>query len=234
MKKTILCMLAILLAFAPVTAFASTIEVLAGAALEGNFGMRLNHDTTSVAYVEDQTPAGEPIYRAEFLFRPTAFNTNNTNVRQTIFRTISTNPGPGQFGCSQAAFVTHADIFIYWIVNGQLPFATAFQFGRGCNPAAVGSLVRLDNQAGGVDTNGDGAVRFCFQWEEGASGLVRFGVTDDVNACTAATFQEINRDTAGMTVETARLGNAQVNGFGAGETATLDYDSFASFRATAN
>ena len=52
---------------------ANSLDVNATAALEGNFGLEINHDgSTNLAYVETDSPDGESIYRAQFMIHPEA------------------------------------------------------------------------------------------------------------------------------------------------------------------
>lgn len=231
MKKLSLALLAAAVAFAPMAASADSLAVTGAAAQDGAFGLEVTHDNSSAAYVQDNTPNEMDVFRAEWMFNQAAWNSNGSSVRQAIFRLISQNPNPNNFTCSGSGFVTLVDVFVYNIFNGTLPFSTTFGAGRGCAFAGVGNLIRIDDS--GADVNNDGWVRMCLELTIGATGSYRFGVTDDTGTCAAATYESIVRDNAGMSVEQARLGAPQTNGFGANETATFYFDQYSSFRSTA-
>ena len=94
MKKQTGAILTVMLVVAGF-AFADTLEVLGDpyiTPLEGNYSLVVNHDDSSVAYVQDDTPATEEIYRAEFLYNPNDIQATTTSPgpwRHMIFRGFS-------------------------------------------------------------------------------------------------------------------------------------------------
>lgn len=239
MKKLTLCLLAFLLALTPAAVFADTVGVDAGAAIEGSFGARFTHDNSSIAYVQDNTPSGETVFRFEFLFAvdSLSFSGAPANFRQTIFAAFGPNPmnGGGIGAClTPNAFIEVIRVFVYHAGgSGQVPFVTAFAQGNFCGDAATGPLIRVDSF--GADTNANNAVRLCGELQTGGgnTGFLRFAAVDDTAACTSATYQEVPRTNNDLSIDFVRLGTPQLNGFGAGETATYFMDSYASFRLLA-
>jgi len=74
---------------------ADSLAVNNGAAMAGSFGLDMSHDNTSKAFVQDNTPNDESIYRYEFLFDPNSISTGiSLNWRHTIFWAHSANPRP--------------------------------------------------------------------------------------------------------------------------------------------
>lgn len=71
--------LILLLSMAP-QAWAATLDVNETAALEGSFGLAVIFAAdTQVAWVEDDTPAGETVYRARFLMDPRPLSMTGTD-----------------------------------------------------------------------------------------------------------------------------------------------------------
>ncbi|MGB5390981.1 MAG: hypothetical protein WBP10_12450, partial [Thermoanaerobaculia bacterium] len=70
MKSRIIAITAVMVLVIAGAGLADTLEVIGAAAMEGSFGLRVNHDNTSTAYVQDNSPNEESIYRYEFLFNP--------------------------------------------------------------------------------------------------------------------------------------------------------------------
>jgi hypothetical protein len=64
----------------------NTVTVTTGAALEGTYGMQLDmYNVTNKAYVVDNSPSGETVYRAQFLFKKNTWMLNDTQKRTTVF-----------------------------------------------------------------------------------------------------------------------------------------------------
>lgn len=234
MRGKILVLTAIMLAVSGV-AFADTLAVNNAAALGGsgtacggsNCGLEVTHDNSSVAYVEDLTPDNEGVYRFNFLFNP-ASTTTTGNFRQTIFRAIS--PNPGTTNCPGGSFVSGMRIFYYRTGgSGQNPSILAFVNGNQCGERTVG---------GRISINDNEAIRICFELETGNSlaGKGRIAVVDAASSCPASgdpAYQERDVSNGLISVDRVRMGTPQTNGFGAGETATLYFDEFESFRTLA-
>lgn len=79
-----------LLGGASLASAASSLDVNAAAAIDGNFGLAVTLDGTQTkAFVMDTTPDGEPIYRAQFKFRQNSWVIDPpqgfTTFRNTLF-----------------------------------------------------------------------------------------------------------------------------------------------------
>ena len=79
MKRSMLVVI-VGLALAATPAMADTLNVNAAAAMGGtNFGLEVLHDNTSPAYVQDDTPSGESVYRFSFLYNPRDIGSTGSN-----------------------------------------------------------------------------------------------------------------------------------------------------------
>jgi hypothetical protein len=236
MRGKIFVLTAILLAVTG-AAFADTLAVNNTAAMGGsgtacggsNCGLEVTHDNSSVAYVEDLTPDNESIYRFNFLFNP-ASTTTSAQVRQTIFNVITANPNPNNGDCSGGAFVSAMRGFYYRTgpggINGSV---LVYINGNLCGQRSVGLRIPL--------TDND-PVRICAEMETGNSnsGMGRVTVVDDAASCPPSgdpAYQERAVSNGLIAVDRIRIGTPQTNNFGAGETMTLYFDEFESFRTLA-
>ncbi|MEO1086978.1 MAG: hypothetical protein AAFY88_22310 [Acidobacteriota bacterium] len=239
MKKALLCLLAAAV-LAP-CAMANSLQVTDAAPLmEGNFYLSVDHiGGSSLAYVQDLTPDDEPVFRGEFLyrFRDLAFpNNNQANFRQVIYVAFGLNPNPNVGECSGLMFAESFRIFHTQTFGGQVSGLQAWGRGRQCGPRNSGAPILISGP-NGVDTDGDGIVRVCFQLTTpdttAEDGIMSLGAVNQDLPCGDAAFQD--RALANGTMSgpgDARLATPQANGFGLGETATFDFDSYASFRTT--
>ena len=98
-------LLGLTLVFGAGSAFAAnTLDVNAGAALAGNFGLEILIDGSSDnAYVEDLTPDGEVVYRAEFKSNP-----NSISMADGGFHMIFMGRGNGGVNMIRIAMVRKA------------------------------------------------------------------------------------------------------------------------------
>jgi hypothetical protein len=213
-----------MLAFAG-TAMGNSLSVTAAAAIEGNFGLAVFHDNTSLAFVEDRNPTAEAVFRASFLF-----NTNDLapgfNLRQRIARFEGPNPRPGVGNCTNGTRFPTLDLWLFLVG------------GSGQNYAL--QLYGAGNQCGFVGTNqfqitpGE-SVRICLEYESGngGTGRIALAVVDAASACPStgiSPFSERDLNNGFTNIETARIGTVTLNGFGAGQDSTLYFDSYESFR----
>lgn len=234
MNKKLLGVLAVGVALG-IAGFASadSLAVTPAAALGGtNYGLEVFHDNTSVAYVQDDTPDGETVYRFTFLMRPGDIIGASTNFRQVIFGGWGTNPNPGVGLCptNPAEYVGSIRVFLFaWGGGGQLPAVQIWGRGNWCG----------DQGTQRINLNANQEYRICGEYWEGpgpSGGGVAIAAVDPASACPAhgnAAYLTSNFNNIGTTVEFVRLGTPQLNGFGAGETTTLAFDEFASFRTYA-
>ncbi|MEM1177513.1 MAG: hypothetical protein AAGM22_04160 [Acidobacteriota bacterium] len=237
MKKSFLLIALAAAVLAP-CAMADNLTVVNTQPMEGNFYLSVDHISGSgLAYVEDRTPTDEKTFRSEFLFRMTDLQYPGTpvNIRQPIFVAFGNNPNPGVGACSQLAFVEVYRIFLYQLFGGQRPGIQAWARGNQCGPSNSGVPFLIDNGPMGLDLNGNGIVRICSTVTVGAGpgqqGNMSIGVIDETSGCGQAVYQDralTNDRQDGVTI--ARMATAQQNQFGAGETGTFDFDSYASFR----
>jgi len=102
MKKALFAVVMVLVLGSPAMVVAqSALYVNGDAAMEGSFGMEIDIADQGSAFVTDETPSGEKVYRAKFLFDPNAI----TMVRGTstlIFEARS--PVPDYPGNTLSAF----------------------------------------------------------------------------------------------------------------------------------
>lgn len=215
-------------------AMADTLAVNNAAAMGGsgtacggsNCGLEVTHDNSSRAYVEDTTPAEEETYRANFLFNPQS-TTTSSNFRQTIMTVTTLNPGHAN--CAATTFTSMARLF-YYRTGGAGQNASILMTGNGnqCGERPID---------GRISINDDEEVRICIEIETGnsLSGKARIAVVDAASSCPASGAYPNERDltNGNLAVNRIRMGTPQTNNFGAGETATLYFDEFESFRTIA-
>lgn len=243
MKKTIFIALAALLTWGT-AATADSLDVTSAAAMggvadqmcqgdmqPGPCGLEVDHDNTSAAFLTDNTPDGESIYRAEFLFDPNDISPRNGNWRQVIFMAISPNPNPGVnfcagFGANLSAF----RVFLF-VANGGNQYAIQM-YARGNSCGEVGVLPR-------TVIADDEPVKVCVEYEAagGGAGRVALAVVDDQAACPTSGDPEWTERTGfsndGTEINLVQIGTPTTNNFARGEDGPLYFDEFASFRTIA-
>ena len=99
MKKRILLttIVAVLLMAGPT--WADSLSVTQAAALGGTYGLEISHGGTNTgAFVVDDTPAGEQIYRFSFLINPNGM-VGDSSLTPILFRAKGDNPNPGGGRC---------------------------------------------------------------------------------------------------------------------------------------
>lgn len=211
---------------------ADSLSVVPEAAMGGtNYGLKVDHDNTSLAEVRDDSPTGETVYRSEFLFNAKSVTTSQ-NYRQLIFQGTGPNPQPGVGACPPAA-----------------AFATTFRiFHNTFGPGGLGQVSSLvmwvnGNQCGQLGVPGhiiqrDHEYRVCMEWTtgNGLTGVAASAVVDAANPCPPsgdAAYHTRNVSNGFMSTDFIELGTPRTNFIGAGETSTLYFDEFASFRTLA-
>jgi len=232
MKKTLACIV-----FASVIAIAGsvsadTLTVNATAAMNGtNFGLVVNHDNTSGAYVMDDTPAAENVYRAEFLFNPNSIAPSPTpkNMRQMIFTAHGNNPDPGNHSCPNTTFITPFRLFLY--INcqncpSQQYWVKGYVRGNWCGEAGVDQ----------VQIPADQPSKICVEWENGLPGRIALAAVAENASCPSSgdpAWAERTYNNSLMAVDFVRMGTPETNNFAAGEVGAMYFDEFASFRTLA-
>lgn len=229
MKKGMI-MIAVVAALALAGSVAADTLAVNGTAAMGSttYGLVVNHDNSGRAYVQDNTPAGETTYRATFLFNAESVTGVSTNFRQEIFRTLGLNPNPGVGSCPVDAGATISMMRMWLYQTG----------GSGQNSNI--QLWSAGNQCGQRGTtrfaiNNSQDYRICVEWQTGASnaGLLGLWVGAPGDSCPStgdpawATSTMSNNLTD---VDFIRMGTPSTNNFGAGESATLYFDEFESYR----
>lgn len=221
------------LAFAGGFAMADSLTVNNAAAMGGSgtacsggpCGLEVYHDNSDVAYVQDDSPDGESIYRATWLMDIASVNTAQ-NFRQTIFQTFSPNPQPGVGDCGTGAWTSAFRVFWYQTGGiGQNPSVQAFVRGNQCGERAVTRIPVNEGQD----------YRICTEWTAGGSGtgLIALAAVAPGDPCPSSGDPAWSSRTVSnqlTSIEWVRLGMPQNNGFAAGETGTLYFDEFESYR----
>lgn len=214
------------------SAAADSLAVNATAAMGGtNFGLQVSHDNSSRAYVQDNSPTGETVYRASFLFNAASVTGQSINFRQEVFRTLGMNPNPGAGVCpaDPAAVISMIRLWLYQTGgSGQDSNLQVWSAGNQCGQRGT---LRFP-----INNNED--YRVCIEWTTGPTntGLLALWVGAPGAAC--PTSGDPSWETTPMTnsltsIDFIRMGTPSNNTFGAGESATLYFDEFESFRTTA-
>jgi len=172
------------------------LAVTAAAALDAAFGLSANVTDTNALYVQDDTPAAEPRYRARFLFDPNGFvpGPGNGNSMVNLFVafqgtstraiTIALRRRQGQYSVQAQAILDGGTQVSTAFVNiTDAPHAVEFDWRRataaGANNgslqlwidgAAVATIGGLDNDTTGVDLARLGPQNL----QSGASGTLFF------------------------------------------------------------
>jgi hypothetical protein len=205
-------------------AFADTLSVTNGAAMDGTFGLNVAHDNTSVAYVQDDTSNAETILRGSFQYNPNNISPGNGNWRQTIFSVHG--PKPPTPGCAAfGANVAVLRVFLF-VTNGGLDYNVQI-YGRGnqCGEAPTGRIL-IPANAG---------VLVCFEYQTGAalSGFLRLATAPVNGTCPGSgspSWSQVNMSNNLTSADFVRLGTPQTNSFGRGENGNMFYDKFQLFR----
>ncbi len=172
------------------------LAVTASGALDGSFGLSANVTDTNALYVQDDTPAAEPRYRARFLFDPNGFlpGPGNGNTTVTLFAafqetstrviTIVLRRRQGQYAVQAQAILDGGTQVSTALANvTDAPHAVELDWRRasaaGANngslqlwidEVAVAVLAGLDNDTTGVDMARLGPQTL----QSGASGTLFF------------------------------------------------------------
>jgi|GEM_PF-2633170 len=228
MKKVAVLCVGLVLGFAGL-ASADSLTVTAAAALGGtNYGLEVYHDNTDRAYVQDDTPDSETVYRATFLFNLASVTGLSTNMRQVLFQTYGPNPNPGVGVCPADPAAQIGSLRLWLFQTGGNGSVSNLQlWGRG-NQCGERSTTR-------IPINPGQDYRVCMEWTTGATntGMLALAVVDPASACpsTGDPAWRTSTMTNNLTyTDFVRMGTPATNAFGAGEIMTFYFDEFASFR----
>jgi hypothetical protein len=205
-------------------AFADSLSVTGGAAMDGSFGLNVAHDNSSVAYVQDDTPTAETIYRGSFQYNPNNISPGNGNWRQTIFAGFG--PKPATPGCAAfGATVTSFRIFLFMTNGGTTYNVQAYVRGMQCGETNT-ARIPISASAGSL---------ICFEYKTGAAltGAIRLAVAGEDGTCPASAspdWEAVSSTNTSLSVDFVRMGTPQTNAFGRGENGNMFYDKFQSFR----
>lgn len=220
---------------------ADTLTVNASAAMAGtNYGLDVMHDNSSVAYVQDDSPSGESIYRFSYLFDPNNIaGTGSSDWTMTLFGAMGPNPRPnnGANPCPLNANIPVFPMRVTLIATGagsSIPVVRATMMSNICG--VVGAPAFVLSQAG--------PVKICGYFIQGVGpvpgpqspGEVGIAVVGTAEACPSAgdpSYKTVSTNNDEHNVTIARMGSLGTNGFGAGEMGSVYYDEFESFRTLA-
>ncbi len=177
----------------------------ASAALDGSFGVSANVTDTNALYVQDDTPAAEPRYRARFLFDPKGFlpgpgNGNTTVNLFAAFQGTSTRVITIVLRRRQGQYAVQAQA----ILDGGTQVSTAF-----ANITDAPHAVELDWRRASAAGANNGSLQL---W---------------IDEAAVPTLGGLDNDTTG--VDMARLGPQNLQ---SGASGTLFFDRFESRRTT--
>jgi len=192
-----------------------------------NCGLDVFHDNTSVAFVETNTPTDEQVYRASFLFNPNSISPG-ANLRQPIFYGLDNNPNPGAGVCGATTFQTNFRCFFYLTGGvGQNYNVQCFARGNLCGEAATARLSIAENLP----------TKVCVEYEVGPALTGRIAVaavSPETDPCPTSGgpgwAERAITNSLFSGVDFVRLGTPATNGFGAGESGSMYFDEFESFR----
>ena len=240
MKRNVM-MVIVGLALVAGPAMADSLTVNASAAMNGtNFGLEVTHDNSSLAYVQDDTPAAESIYRFDYLFDPNNIAaTGSSDWTMTLFGAMGPNPRPNNPAnpCPLNANIPVFPMRVTMIATGAgsaTPVVRATMMSNICG--VVGAQAFVLNQSG--------PVKICGYFKQGTGpvpgpqtpGSVGIAVVAAAAACPSdgdPAYKTVSTNNDEHSVELARMGSLGMNGFGAGENGSVYFDEFESFRTLA-
>lgn len=242
MKKTLLIVLTLTVIAG--VAGADSLDVNNTAALGGtgtacsggNCGLEVFHDNTSKAYVQDDSPADEAIYRASFLFDPNsiaATTAGTASFRHPIFGAYGPNPDPGNFSCPNTVRIPMVRVFFLWRWWDDSYYLQGIGNGDRCGARAA--FVNGDSSQRRILFS-DGPIRVCVEVETGPSETGRFRIAAVAANASCPTSEDGGAwawrpiTNGNMAVNQARLGSIDLNNFGTGEDGSYYTDEFESFR----
>ena len=231
MKKSLMSIVFIAVLALAGSVAADSLTVTPGAAMGGtNFGLEVFHDNSDRAYVQDNSPSGETTFRTTFLFNAASVTGHSINFRQELYRTLGPNPNPGAGSCSAdpAAIVSTMRVWLYQTGGS----------GQNSNIQLWG----VGNQCGQRGTtrfpiNNAQDYRVCIELQTGPTntGVLALWVGPTASTCPSSgdpAWATSPMTNSLVTTDFVRMGTPTNNNFGAGETATLYFDEYESYRTT--
>lgn len=193
---------------------ANEVAVTGAAAIEGSYGMEITLDgaSTGLAYVEDQSPTAETVYRVQFWVD---HNTPSMANKETLnlFKGLQDAGDKKNINVKLKKSKTGLNFIVYTFVRND---SSSFQLvGKGMQFKDKPTGIMIEWQAASAPGANDGFIKV-YKMTATATNLKN---------------QIIGLDNDTKIIEKARLGIASVPPTGA--TATLYFDSFESYRTLA-
>ncbi len=196
----------------------------------GPCGLAVFHDNSSRAFVRDDSPNAEGMYRASFLFNPNNLSQSLGGFRQVILDARAPNPNPGAGACGDNPG-TKVMIRVWLRLEGPGGILYRLQAeGRG-NQCGKRSTSKFDIAA-------DQPVRVCLEYDTagGGSGFVAIAGVDPADPCPPsgdAAYNTVNYSNQLTSIDHVRMGTPSTNNFGVDQNGTMYFDEFESFRTLA-
>lgn len=215
--------------------FGHSLTVNNGAAMEGNFGLEVTYTSQGsggIAYVEDDTPSGQPQYKGSFLLNP-----NNIDLaipsRIAIFQAFSPTPASCSPSVSSKCDLAFYPAFALYMVRLFPPSGLGYGiqgwvWGNLGGPSAVTGLTWGNAQP----LSRNEANRICFDYRAGNPGALHIAVRAPQEPCPSAGNYDGERTTVNSEyqVNSVRMGGIAPYGFGMiGIENTMFFDQFESF-----
>lgn len=202
-----------------------------GDAQPGPCGLDVAHDNSSTAFVQDDSPQDESIYRYSFLFNPNNISPENGNWRHTIFwaQSLNTRPGNGTCPVSAGARIPATRVFLTLRNGGTRYGVRAVAFANVCGKLGT---INLDIPQGAPS-------KICGFWEQGtvgvpgSHGIAVVGSGDPCPTHGDAAYATNNIINNELSVFRVQMGSLATNTFGRGENGSWYLDEFESFRTLA-
>ena len=205
------------------------------AAMEGNFGLEVTYASQGsggVAYVEDDTPGGQSVYRGSFLLNPNDIDLTIPS-RIIIFQALSPTPTSCRPDVSSACNLTSYPAFALYMVRLFPPLGLGYGvqgwvWGNLGGAAAVTELTWGNAQP----LTRNEANRICFDYKTGNPGALRIAVRGLQESCPSVGNYDGERTIVNSEyqVDSVRMGGIAPYGFGTiGPDDTMFFDSFESF-----
>ncbi len=199
----------------------------------GPCGLEVVHDNTSVAFVQDDSPNDEVIYRFEFIYNPQSVGSsgNGNPFAFTIFTALAANARPNNPAnpcpLNPNFPVFPARIFArYGGASLDIPGIRLTMMNNFCGIIGTPPVYWVENEP----------RKICATIETGAPGSASVAVVGENDTCPPdgdPAYAVAVGNNNEQPIIGARMGNIAVNPYGAGESGSYYLDEFASFRTLA-